>query len=449
MLVFLLGLQYASNHTNKVMIDREIKSNTSIMVNEEYHPQAKRVDYRNQLSPWHIYQQGECGNCYAVAVTSSLQATAQLRQNLTQTISPGFVTANLTYSSKFYHFLGCNGGWIGGVPAVMGGHNKIFSACNDNEQFIKHPSYCGIGSASVDEFCCADDIKTRWTNDGLETCTNSVPDGCDNVGCTKKPVYEDCDIPKNYLSQGSLKFLKLNASFHAVDKDCVRGPSTDTKRNCPQLMTYLLHEFGPIATAVGAYPDAGSVVANGQNGWFDVNAFPEDADLTQYCHGYRGTSYENKINHAVTIVGDRTHNGRAQWIVQNSWGNNWGDNGYFYVDKGQNYCGIETEFGAWHEIHLEGNPEPFAPTLDLKFATAFADTWPQNERVWPAPAPTPSTKTSKTKWYHYAAMGVGGAIIVAIILWAFKPRKRKIITADDDSMTLTLASAGQPRKLRL
>ena len=423
MLVFLLGLQYANTHNVSLMIDREtILVDTSIMINEEYHPDKKRIDYRNQLKPWSIYQQGECGNCYAVGVTTALQATAQMRQNLTQIISPGYITAHLSYSSQFFNFLGCNGGALVAVPYIMTGQNINVSVCDEEEKSLSHPSYCGIGDRKPFEFCCADNIKTPWTNDGLETCTEARPQGCFHSGCSIEPKLEDCKISEDYLSQGTLNFLKLNASFFSHQDDCTPGASTDSKRNCAQLMTYLLHEFGPIAVAVGVYPDGGSVTADGTAGWYDIGS--DNADMSELCFDYRGKHYENHLNHVVTIVGDRTHNGEAQWIVQNSWGTNWGDNGYFYVNKGQNLCGIESEIIAWNEIHVEGNPEPFAPIINLTFAQAFADTWPENRKVWPVPPPTPTTKTSKTKWYQYAAMGVGGAILILIIVWAFKPKHR-------------------------
>lgn len=42
-----------------------------------------------------------------------------------------------------------------------------------------------------------------------------------------------------------------------------------------------------------------------------------------------------RIDHAVLLVGyTRTH-----WIVKNSWGTSWGDNGYGYIPK-SNDCGL-------------------------------------------------------------------------------------------------------------
>lgn len=44
------------------------------------------------------------------------------------------------------------------------------------------------------------------------------------------------------------------------------------------------------------------------------------------------------MNHAVLAVGyNSTGN---YYIVKNSWGEDWGDNGYFYIQKGVNMCGL-------------------------------------------------------------------------------------------------------------
>ena len=48
------------------------------------------------------------------------------------------------------------------------------------------------------------------------------------------------------------------------------------------------------------------------------------------------------INHVATLVGyghDDTEN-KDYWTIKNSWGENWGEDGYFRIKRGSNTCGI-------------------------------------------------------------------------------------------------------------
>ncbi|CAF0958202.1 unnamed protein product [Rotaria magnacalcarata] len=52
-------------------------------------------------------------------------------------------------------------------------------------------------------------------------------------------------------------------------------------------------------------------------------------------------THEN-MNHAMVIIGYGTENGTDYWLVKNSWGAAWGDNGYIKIKRNSNMCGIAT-----------------------------------------------------------------------------------------------------------
>jgi C1A family cysteine protease len=81
--------------------------------------------------------------------------------------------------------------------------------------------------------------------------------------------------------------------------------------------------------------DAKIAISNGPFGVY-VNAV---GDFVSYAggifNGYCGTR-----DHAVIIAGWGNENGIDYWIIRNSWGTKWGENGYIRVKIGGN-CNLE------------------------------------------------------------------------------------------------------------
>jgi len=70
-------------------------------------------------------------------------------------------------------------------------------------------------------------------------------------------------------------------------------------------------------------------------------------------------------NHAVVLVGyGTTASGTKFWTLQNSWGNWWGDNGYFHMKRGVDICRVESWRAVSATIQVTQDPSPASTTTE-------------------------------------------------------------------------------------
>lgn len=74
-------------------------------------------------------------------------------------------------------------------------------------------------------------------------------------------------------------------------------------------------------------------------------SFDATSELQNYKGGIlRDTSCQSQdLNHAGLLVGYGNEDGKEFYIVKNSWGDSWGERGYFRLEKISNQCGIASE----------------------------------------------------------------------------------------------------------
>ena len=67
--------------------------------------------------------------------------------------------------------------------------------------------------------------------------------------------------------------------------------------------------------------------------------------LRNYKSGvYTGCKSVKEGNHQVLAVGWGTENGKKYWLVKNSWGTNWGEKGYFKIERGSSIVNTKTTY---------------------------------------------------------------------------------------------------------
>jgi cathepsin H len=168
----------------------------------------------------------------------------------------------------------------------------------------------------------------------------------DNDGC-------DGGLPSHafeYIKYAGGLTTEAQYPYMAVDQNCKYTPA--------------MKSVGVVGGSVNISLSEGDLqIALFQHGPISV-AFDVMDDFEDYESGiYASSTCPNgamDVNHAVVAVGWGTDEGVDYWIIKNSWSTNWGENGYFRMQRGVNMCGI-----------VNCNSYPF-DVVDLTTATPTA-----------------------------------------------------------------------------
>jgi len=95
-----------------------------------------------------------------------------------------------------------------------------------------------------------------------------------------------------------------------------------------EAMLQEIYQRGPIACGIAAIQTFDDTLPGYKDVWADFK---------------HPTVYDD-INHIISVVGfGMSENGVKYWMVRNSWGSAWGDNGFIRVMRGVNMIQIETD----------------------------------------------------------------------------------------------------------
>jgi Papain family cysteine protease len=268
----------------------------------------------NLITP--VKNQGKCGSCWAFASTSVLADRFNIHSQgkLNITLSPTYpILCDFQgYEAEVHHpetdvtdFNKLN------ITALKQGGCKGNSLC-DVWRYLNIIGTCLESCIPYDKEYGNTIIfnsMSDFDNDtSLPLCNNvsgSLADMCSNVSFNKFTGEEYGD---------PIRFFRSLIYYSIAGTPEFGGSEHDIKHD--------IYCWGPVSTGMTVYPD--------------FYSFDPKKEI------YEWSGYGEPVGgHAIELVGWGEENGKKYWIVKNSWGLNWGKNGYFYMVRGTNNCKIE------------------------------------------------------------------------------------------------------------
>ncbi|XP_016407928.1 cathepsin O [Sinocyclocheilus rhinocerous] len=158
-------------------------------------------------------------------------------------------------------------------------------------------------------------IDCSYENEG---CNGGSPVGAlDWLAQTKLKLVNEAEYPFKDMAGICQYFPQSHAGV------AVRNYSAYDFSGQEEVMMSVLVESGPLVVIVDAIS------------WQDYLG----GIIQHHCSSHNA-------NHAVLITGYDTTGEVPYWIVRNSWGTSWGDNGYAYIKIGNDMCGIADNVAA-------------------------------------------------------------------------------------------------------
>jgi len=168
---------------------------------------------------------------------------------------------------------------------------------------------CGGGYPSA--------VWSHWKSKGIveEPCYPYPLPGCDHhIPNSKNP----CPVKEYNSPSCPSKCTNKTWNGPAYASDRHKGKSAYSVSGVQQIMAEIMKN-GPVEAAFDVYEDF----------------------LTYKSGVYQHTTGEFVGGHAVKILGWGVDDGTDYWIIANSWNPDWGNDGFFWMLKGKDECGIE------------------------------------------------------------------------------------------------------------
>ena len=274
-----------------------------------------RITWKGLLTP--VFDQGKCGSCWGFASTGMLGDRFNIRSMglMKVVLSAAKVILCDTDSKNFSIFQPDKTITETEIQQSEKTIDKL--ACFGNT-LVRALNYLYIYGTTSEGCVPYKNLNPDTVNYNLETLesTDNLP-LCNSVLGPNEDMCVDyyTDTKSGTESGTPAKFFRceLYYSLYGVEKNGVGGEN--------QIKTEIFFN-GPVATGFEVYPD-----------FYDFNSKKEI---------YKWNGQGPRVGgHAVVIIGWGEENGVKYWLIRNSWGEKWGDRGYFKMIRGINNCKIE------------------------------------------------------------------------------------------------------------
>lgn len=241
---------------------------------------------------------------------------------------------NLTMAHRVKNQGACGSCWAIAAATVLEAHQEIYSGTFRSfsaQQIVSctpNPRECG-GQGQCKGATA--ELAMEWVLHHGCADEDSVPYLGHDGECTANPQPQ-------FLQQASKK-ADGGAAFGMVGWETL-------PKNTYEPLVRALAERGPVAVSVGA------------EGW------------NMYESGiFNGCGKDTVINHAVTAIGYGEQDGHKYWLIQNSWGIDWGEMGHIRLERhdGDEYCGMNDKPQLGVACKGENDPVPVCGMCGVLF----------------------------------------------------------------------------------
>lgn len=247
--------------------------------------------------------QQQCGDCWAMSSTSALEDRFMIQKGYDSLRLQPAVVAQCTPNPNGQTDQGCGGG----LPLSAG-------------QYFEQN-----GLPEISGNCPSWDTLCTPSNCTLPSC-QQIDQACSGL------IYKAISGSSKNLPVANGNNVDKATTIINMKKELINGPFVGT--------FFVPNDF--MASSAGYNWDLtnGIFINGAYNDWLDKNA---PSNVKQALGNPSGKQWQNIImegnspaGHAVEVVGWDTGNAGSYgevnyWIVRNSWGTDWGDNGYFKI----------------------------------------------------------------------------------------------------------------------